>query len=140
MFASPLLVFAAPQNLQDLIKLIIDILNSVVPVIIGLAMITFLWGVFSYIVASGEEDKLVAAKNTIVWGLLGLFVMLSVWGLVGLLTQSVFGTSPSTTGTTNYGSSQFNSASTNNTVQQYDSATQRNTPGTINTTTGGINI
>lgn len=95
--ASPFIALAqAPQNLQQLIALFISILNSIVPVIIGLALIAFLWGVFQYVVAGGEEDRIVAAKNTIMWGLLGLFVMLSVWGLVGILTQTIFGTSPST--------------------------------------------
>ncbi|MBI4120990.1 MAG: hypothetical protein HY457_01920 [Parcubacteria group bacterium] len=76
-----------PQNVGDLVSLFLQILALLIPLILTLALIAFLWGVFRYVIAKGPEDKK-EAINVIVWGLIGLFVMVSVWGLVSVLTNT----------------------------------------------------
>ncbi len=60
----------------------------VVRIIIGLALVFFLWGIFKIIRASGKEDK-DTGKQFILWGIIGLFVIFSVMGIVNIL-QSTF--------------------------------------------------
>ena len=86
LFAVPLVSFAAPANFGELVTLIINsILKPLVTLIFGFAFVMFLWGMFQYIRAANEGGK-EEARNTILYGLIGLFVMVSVWGLVRILT------------------------------------------------------
>ncbi len=87
-YFTPLFVFAAPANFKALITLILtDIFTPLIALIIGLAFVTFLWGIYKYVSSASLEGK-AGAKETIIYGLIGLFVMLSVWGLVSILTET----------------------------------------------------
>lgn len=57
-----------------------------VPLVYAVAFVTFIWGVFLYLIAGGaNEEKRDQGKQLIVWGIVGFFVMVSVWGLVNVL-------------------------------------------------------
>ena len=45
------------QNIGDVICRIGSILNSIIPVLIVLGVVYFVWGVVSYVMASEEEAK-----------------------------------------------------------------------------------
>ncbi|MEK7091666.1 MAG: hypothetical protein AAB900_01630 [Patescibacteria group bacterium] len=63
------------------------IFTPLVALIIGWAMITFLWALVQYLKPGDAKGKETATK-TIGWGVLILAVMVSVWGLVNLLTNT----------------------------------------------------
>jgi hypothetical protein len=71
-------------NLFGLLCRIGQFLNSVVPVLIALAVVYFVWGVVSYVIASDEEAKK-TGRNRIIFGIIGLAVIIGMWGLVNLL-------------------------------------------------------
>ncbi len=71
------------QDLKSLIALITDLINRIVPLIFSMAVIVILWGVAQSI--SGSEEKRTEGKNIIIWGVIGLFAMVSIWGLVNIL-------------------------------------------------------
>ena len=83
--------YAPSQGIGGLFSLVGAFLNRAVPLIISLAVVYFIWGVFRYVIA-GDEEKKAAARTDMVWGIVGIFVMVSIWGLVAIL-QSTFGTS-----------------------------------------------
>lgn len=64
-----------------------QILNSVIPVLIALGVVYFVWGVVSYVIASDEEAKK-TGRDRIIYGIIGLAVIISVWGLVGILVKT----------------------------------------------------
>ncbi len=70
------------------------LLNRAVPIIISLAVVYFIYQVFRYAVAGNEDDKALA-KTHMIWGIVGIFVMVSIWGLVAILTTT-FGTASTT--------------------------------------------
>jgi len=86
-YAFPFVALAQTTDIPGLIGVLQGILNTLVPFIIGLAFIWFIWGVFRYVTAEGPENK-EKARDIIIFGLLGLFVIVSVWGLVNVLTGS----------------------------------------------------
>ncbi len=99
---SPLIALAGPiatgtQTVTDLANSLRTILGYGITLLIILATLYFLWGVFNYVIKPEEKEH---ARTQIVWGLIGLAVMVSVWGLVRFLTDS-FGltneTSPANT-------------------------------------------
>ncbi|MEK7170423.1 MAG: pilin [Patescibacteria group bacterium] len=90
----PFVAFAADagnaedDNLANLIAQINAVINTIVPFLVGLAVLIIIWGVFNYISGAGDEEKRAQAKQYIVWGVVGVFIMLSVWGLVNVLVNS----------------------------------------------------
>lgn len=79
-------------------KIVSGIFNPLIGFIIALALLYFLWGLSKFVLNSGDEDSVKEAKQMMLWGVIALFVMVSVWGLVGILSQTFFsGELPTTT-------------------------------------------
>ncbi len=66
---------------------IIGIINSIfVPVLMAIAFIVFLWGVFKYFIWNKEsESEKMEGRKFAMWGIIGFVIILSVWGLVNIL-------------------------------------------------------
>lgn len=79
----------ASTNFMGLMMNLQGLLNMAVPLLIGLAVVYFLWGVFMYIKAGADEGGKADAKKNIVNGIIGLFVMVAVWGIVGVIASSL---------------------------------------------------
>ena len=91
-FAAPLVALAATGGInlgaiRPYSDGIIDGINTIlVPVIIAIAFITFLWGVYKYfILGAADEDAQRNGRQFILWGIIGFVVILSVWGLVNVV-------------------------------------------------------
>jgi len=70
-------------------KGIINLINGIlVPVLMAIAFITFLWGVFKYFIYGADnETERATGKQFVLWGVIGFVVILSVWGLVAILAN-----------------------------------------------------
>lgn len=86
LYMFPVLAFAQVRDADSLFNVINNILNKILPIIISIAVIWFIYNVFNYAILSGDEEAKTKTKNKMIWGIVALFVMVSVWGLVGLLT------------------------------------------------------
>lgn len=76
-----------PKIFKDFICIVTEsILSPLIPILIGLAVVVFLWGILKYITAGGDEKKRSEGIKFMAFGIIGLFVMVSVWGLVNILT------------------------------------------------------
>ncbi len=64
------------------------LVKSVIPFLITLAVVGFIWGVIQYFLNPDNEEKRKKGKSYILWGLISLFVMVSMWGLVALLSDT----------------------------------------------------
>ncbi|MDO8523220.1 MAG: hypothetical protein Q7S12_02980 [bacterium] len=80
--------FAFAANVQSILGQVSAILNLVIPILMILATVVFLWGVITYITAGGDEEKAKAGRGYIIWGLIGLFAMVAIWGLVLALVST----------------------------------------------------
>ena len=69
-----------------------QVFNLIIPLLVLLATVVFIWGVVKYITAGGNEKKLEEAKSVIVWGIIALAVMLTAWVFVAVLIDAIFGT------------------------------------------------
>ncbi len=85
--AFPLSAMAAITTVWDIFGFIKRILDAALPLIIAIAVVWFIWGIFQYVVAIDDEKKS-AAKDKIIYGIVGLFIMISVWGLVNILVRT----------------------------------------------------
>lgn len=75
-------------GLQGVLTTVSSLVNMVVPIILTLAIIYFMWGLLQYLTKAGEEQA--KARDQMIWGIVAIAVMVSIWGLVGIL-QSTFG-------------------------------------------------
>ena len=79
---------AAATDFKSLVNKIIENINYLMVLVVGLAVFVFIWGIFRYFVAGANEKKVEEARNVLIYGLLGIFIMLSVWGLVNILINT----------------------------------------------------
>jgi uncharacterized membrane protein len=86
---------ATADSLTGLIGIIQGILSALVPLIVSLAVVVFLWGVLKYVIAGSNKDGKEEGRKFMIWGLIGLVVMVSVWGLVALVKNTFFESSTS---------------------------------------------
>jgi len=81
---------AEPKNLTEIINLFTDIGLKIIPFLGAVAFLVFVWGIARFIKSAGSEKEIKDSKNLIVWGVIGLFVLITIWGIVAFL-QSEFG-------------------------------------------------
>lgn len=91
LFAVPLLVGA--QGINNLITDVGRIVNRLIPIVIGLGVLMFIIGILRYLFAKDDVSK-ADSRNFMLWGIIALFVMVSVWGLVSILQTTLFGGVP----------------------------------------------
>jgi len=86
----PVLAFAVatPTDFKSLVNILVSLIKAIVPIIISLALLGFFWGIAQFISNTGSGKEQDETKNTMFWGVIILFVMLSVWGIVSLLRTS----------------------------------------------------
>ncbi len=76
-------------DFKSLVSTIINnVFNPLVGIIMGLTLIYFLVGVFKYMQVAGDETKQKEGVSMMTYGIIALFVMVSVWGLVNLLQKT----------------------------------------------------
>ena len=89
----PGVVLAAPgpcDALSGIGKIICQlqvILNTIIPFLMTLGIIYFIWGVVQYVIGDGDEAKK-KGRDHIIYGLIGLAVIVGMWGLVNIVTRT----------------------------------------------------
>ncbi|MFN4181202.1 MAG: hypothetical protein ACK4FA_00690 [Candidatus Paceibacteria bacterium] len=62
-------------------------INTIIPILISLGVLYFIWGVVQYVLANDEEAKS-RGRQLMINGLIGLLVIVSIWGLVAILKRT----------------------------------------------------
>lgn len=81
---------AHAQTIGTLIASLQSLIQSLVPVIIGIALVGFLYGLAMYIFKAGDEKATEQGRQMMFWGVIALFIMVSIWGIVQVLQTSLF--------------------------------------------------
>jgi len=81
------------MNFADFIDLIIiqGVIDPLIILVFALALVYFLWGVSRYIWHGGDEAKRTEGYQMMIYGVIALFVMVSVWSLVAILENTFLG-------------------------------------------------
>lgn len=83
---APLLSFAA-TDITTIINILLSYLTYIIPALITIAVIYFIWGVITFIMSSDEESKK-NGRSKIINGLIGLFVIVAFWGIIAIVKNS----------------------------------------------------
>jgi len=76
------------KGLAAVIDTLKNILDLLIPICIGLALIYFIYGLAQYILESGEASKIAEGRTRMVYGTITMFVIISIWGIVIFLQNS----------------------------------------------------
>lgn len=98
LFLTPIAMVAA-QGLADgtgggpfqaLLKNILTFTNQVlIPFIIGIGFLVFVWGMFQYFIAGGaNDDSKEKGKSLMIYATLGFLLIIVFWGVINLLSNS----------------------------------------------------
>ncbi|HEY4502967.1 MAG TPA: pilin [Candidatus Paceibacterota bacterium] len=74
-------------TLQSLLCKLNELLGAVLPFMIALGVVFFVWGVITYVVGGDEEAK-AKGRSRIIYGIIGLAVIVGLWGLVRIVTNT----------------------------------------------------
>jgi hypothetical protein len=74
-------------TIQNIICKIGNILDTIIPVLVVLGVVYFVWGVVTYVISSDEEAKK-TGRMRMIYGIIGLVVIVAMWGLVGIVTKT----------------------------------------------------
>lgn len=83
----PGVAMATTNDLKGVISLIASYLNSALALIMGVAVVMFVFYVVRYFIQPSGVERAEAAKY-LMWSLIGFFVILSFWGIVNILLQT----------------------------------------------------
>ena len=87
----PAMVFAQKSvtDAGTLYNAIVYIVNLTMQLLIGLAVFILAWGIFKFIYNAGDEAARAEGRQLILWGIIGIFAMVSVWGLVNIIAGTL---------------------------------------------------
>ena len=89
----PGIVFAAPaeNTFAGVLQYLERVLESIVlPLLVGFTVVYFVWGLLKYVGSGADEKTREEGKNVMVFGVISLFVIVSVWGLINFLVLTFF--------------------------------------------------
>lgn len=86
---------AKTEGIKGIIDWFTDIGLKVIPLLGAIAFLIFVWGVARFIKSAGSEKEIKDSKNLLIWGVVGLFILITIWGIITFL-RSEFGFSGGT--------------------------------------------
>ena len=88
--ALPGVALAAPRTFGDLANILVLILNNATTVLIVLGIVVYFFGLSTNILKFSEEGG-ENVRRYFLWGIIVLFMMVSIWGILRLLQNTLFG-------------------------------------------------
>lgn len=83
---TPAIALAA--DLDSVLDTMGSLIGTATPIVVALALLFFFYGLAKYILNSSDEEKKDEGKSIMIWGIIALFIMVSVWGLVNILANT----------------------------------------------------
>jgi len=84
------LAFAQANNanlgfLEQLVRQVGRAVAALIPVIFGLAIVYFFWGLVKYIKSAGDPKAAGEGKSIMIYGVIAIAVMVSLYGIIAWL-------------------------------------------------------
>ena len=64
------------------------IVNPLIVFLFALALAYFLWGVFEFIANLENDEKKTSGKSHMLWGVVGIAIMMSVWTILNMILST----------------------------------------------------
>ncbi|MEQ1499986.1 MAG: hypothetical protein ABL917_01275 [Parcubacteria group bacterium] len=98
----PALAHAQLEGVEGLLVALRRLLNLTIPVLIALSVVYFMWGVAQFILNDASNEKTREdGKKKMLWGVIALFVMVSIFGILAFIGNTLDIENPYTNSPTN---------------------------------------
>ena len=78
------------RDFSQIVAIFTDLIKTALPVIAGLALLVFIWGLVKFLFRIGSDEKAVGdGKNLMKWGLVALFVLVSFMAILSFLYRDI---------------------------------------------------
>lgn len=86
----PGVALAAPRTFSEAVNLLVTILDTGTGLLVLAGIVVYFWGISTNILKMKDEGSQ-AFKAYFIWGIVAIFVMVSIWGIIELLQNTLFG-------------------------------------------------
>lgn len=76
------------MDLFGILEVVGDLINLATPIVVALALLYFFWGLATYILGAGNKDNKDKGREIMIWGIVALFIMVSVWGIINVVRDT----------------------------------------------------
>jgi predicted PurR-regulated permease PerM len=76
-------------NIKQIFEYLMRTMDNLLLLIIGIALLAFVWGVFRYLKSYDNEKERSASVSYMTYGLISLLVIISLWGFVNLIASTI---------------------------------------------------
>ena len=83
------------DGIKGLLGGVSSVIDLLIPIVVGLALVAFFWGLVKFIYNAGSDTKREEGKQVMLWGIIALFIIVSIWGIIGFI-QGELGLTPGT--------------------------------------------
>lgn len=90
-FAVPALAFAQVNDINGVFRLAKGIMDTLTGLFVGAAIVFFLWAMVKFMMSVGDSEARDEARSQMLYGVIAIFVMVSVWALVHILVTTLGG-------------------------------------------------
>lgn len=78
--------------MEDIINVVSEeLLNPLILLMFAVATLSFLWGLFKYVKGAYSDQDQDQGKSNIIWGIVGMVIMISVYGIINLIKTTIAG-------------------------------------------------
>lgn len=68
---------------------ITEIISPIILLLVAVSLLVFLFGVLEMIAKSGSEEGRTTGRKHVIWGLIGLFIIISAFGIINLIKATI---------------------------------------------------
>ncbi len=69
--------------------IIVHVVYPILELLFGLAILFFVWGVLQLVFGGDDAEKRGRGKLTMIWGTIGMAIMVSAWGIIYMVSNTV---------------------------------------------------
>tara|TARA_B100002051_G_scaffold276616_1_gene326134 strand:+ start:4627 stop:4884 length:258 start_codon:yes stop_codon:yes gene_type:complete len=81
-----------PTDYDGVVALVINFINILIPAIIALLFVWFVWKVIdAWVINAGDQTKRDEGKKYAIAAVVSMVLIVSAWGIVNLVVNSIFG-------------------------------------------------
>lgn len=78
------------SNFNDLLsKILSNIVNPIIYLLMALAVVYFIWGVVVFIQNADKAEKRDEGYKHMIWGVIGIFIMISAKGIINIILSTL---------------------------------------------------
>ncbi|MFH1455103.1 MAG: TrbC/VirB2 family protein [bacterium] len=70
-------------------KILTNVVNPIIYLIMALAVVYFVWGVMMFIQNADKAEKREEGYKHMIWGIIGIFIMVSAKGIINIIISTM---------------------------------------------------